>query len=53
MSNNRVRRRTKVVIILVLGIYVGGPVLPNAFDLEDGMLVGGSVVIDTLESKFK
>lgn len=45
------RRRTEVVIILVLVVYVGSPVLPNTFDLEDGFLASGSIVIDTLERK--
>ena len=46
------RRRTEVVIILVLVVHIGSPVLPNALDLEDRFLVSGSVVIDTLEPRF-
>jgi len=47
-----VKQRTEIVIILVLVIHIGGPVLPNTFDLEDGFLVCGTIEIDTLESKF-
>ena len=45
-------RRTEVIIVHMLVVYAGCPILPHAFDLEDGFLAGGSIVIDTLEAKF-
>jgi len=30
---------------------MGSPVLPNAFNFEDGFLASGSIVVDTLKSK--
>jgi len=36
----------------MLVVYTACPILPNTFDLEDGFLVGGSIVVDTLETKF-
>jgi len=36
----------------MLAIYAGCPILPYTFDLEDGFLAGGSIVIDTLEANF-
>ena len=51
-KRNRAKRRTEVVIILVLVVYMGSPVLPHTFDFEDGFFLSGSIVIDTLRSKF-
>jgi len=49
----RVRgQRTEVIIIHMLVVYVGCPILSYTFDLEDGFLAGGSIVIDTLEANF-
>ena len=45
-------RRTEVIIIHMLAVYAGCPILPYTFDLEDGFLAGGSIVIDTLEANF-
>ena len=46
------KRRTEVVIIHILVVYTASPILPHTFDLEDGFLAGGIVVIDALGSKF-
>ena len=35
----------------MLVVNTGSPVLPSAFDLEDCLLVSGSIVIDALESR--
>ena len=46
------KRPTEVVIIHMLVVYTASPILPHAFDLEDGFLAGGVVEIDALGCKF-
>ncbi len=36
----------------MLAVYAGCPILPHTFNLEDGFLASGRIVIDTLEAKF-
>ena len=35
----------------MLVVNTGSPVFPDTFDLEDALLVSGSIVIGALESK--
>ena len=46
------RRRTEVVIISKFMAYMGSPILPHTFDLEDCVLFSGRITIDALGFKF-